>query len=1436
MHHFIIGEKAKKTISYLSIFLIITLGICFYAKFLPKNSFGAADNNLSEVEEKNDETPIEYETEEVSNGFIKANIINGTNYDTEYKETVRIMISKQEDQDKIWFRENNTFLIGEKNENDEEIDKELENNNELIYKSTKLYKDNLIKILGENYKLELLDAEQNIIEVIDENTKWAEDGTYTVNYQNIMTSLLLKTSKIQDVGILKLENTKIIKSSMTVDSNIRIKSTSNLYGINEDIINEEDVVESGEEKNNIIRKIAYKNKKENIVDIKDSKTNIEFNINKTEWKNKEQNEILFEITLNSKNMKDSMFKNPKIKITLPEEVEKVILGEGYIIYGQELKLNSINLETDQNDRKNIVINIDGIQTKYYTDDLELIPSIKIPATIILKKDIKKTTSDIKLICINELNDNKQYEEEILEKEISLENYNNENVINNKQSTRRITKTNSNGSSISEDNNTSAVKTDVSLYKGDKKLGDNDIIYEGEFIKYVIQVTNMSEEIINNIKVNATIPENAVYAELKADYNNYMGEYKYNYDDTVSNKSIDIEILNPGETYNAFYEVKVKDLEENSSNHQLQNTVNTYIDDSKVNTSNFINTIEKSDLRIFLGAFLDNSEDRWNYSLKVESADNKQVNTKIVFPKGFKLEVRVEAGGQDGTYLPTYLNTDENNEIVDTIETNKEYWYEGVIDSTVIEESPEGFPVILKAYATVDINGKEYKSNENRIAYESRSVSVIMTSENEGEEVDIGDEINYEIVIKNTGKTNLIQGNTDICSVDVKDYLPENLTQMKMEYEFWEENEDNWVKKVNSEEIYKNVKDSEGHDLPNIDLTINIPYGEKVKIKIKTKADYVQQKTKIQNSVTVSGNYIKTKISNIISHTIMSSDMIVNNEDNEDNNIEAHEQPEEIKQVEEKNINKTDKYNISGIAWIDENEDGAKQDSEQLEKGIEVLLVNENNTSKVFKKTNTDNYGKYQFDDLDSGKYIVLFKYNEDNYILTEYQKDGISNIYNSNVNKKEITLNGQKITVGATDIIELNSNISGINIGLIKNGICDLRLDKFISTIKVETRKNSRQYSYDKQKLAKVEIHSKEIEGATVEVEYKIIVTNEGEIPASIEKVIDYLPDGFDSVQEKNEGWSKSSKGEMINTSLSNKKLTPGESVELTFVLAKKMTADSTGEYKNSAEIGEISNVHGVLDKDSTYGNKTVGEDDYSEATLIISIGTGGIIYISIITLLIVVFIVTLIILSKKGILKNQRIKIISKITIFILVLSGIVFTGDNVAWSDNNTDKQLVQNKLWFSWLPNSSHQNAYGSVCFISSDGKEAHCQNAGLPAYTGYYNYGGASGLISTTSTVGTNENLEIELYQDIDDTARGVNIKEEGDYWIYGPMKFNVKTNRDFDGITYDIEAISNTKKLSGDKLIILDENENQINTISGAVGNKVFYIKIEKKEIQPNRNT
>lgn len=221
---------------------------------------GKVKENIGEL------TNISYNTPDIANGYIKSNIINGTNYDTVYTEKQSVLISKKESQEKIKILENNNFVKVNNNNSETEID--VENKGDLVYKSTKIRKSDVTRVLGLDGEISILDNNQNLIATINKDTEFEQDGTVTINYENEPQAIIIKTSNIQNEGILNIENTKVIKSSMLEINNSKIKTVGSLIGVRSETINEtEQEIE------------VYSKEYENKIDIKDSKTNVTLEVN-----------------------------------------------------------------------------------------------------------------------------------------------------------------------------------------------------------------------------------------------------------------------------------------------------------------------------------------------------------------------------------------------------------------------------------------------------------------------------------------------------------------------------------------------------------------------------------------------------------------------------------------------------------------------------------------------------------------------------------------------------------------------------------------------------------------------------------------------------------------------------------------------------------------------------------------------------------------------------------------------------------------------------------------------------------------------------------------------------------------------------------------------------------------------------------------------------
>ena len=315
--------------------------------------------------------------------------------------------------------------------------------------------------------------------------------------------------------------------------------------------------------------------------------------------------------------------------------------------------------------------------------------------------------------------------------------------------------------------------------------------------------------------------------------------------------------------------------------------------------------------------------------------------------------------------------------------------------------------------------------------------------------------------------------------------------------------------------------------------------------------------------------------------------------------------------------KSNRYKITGTAWIDSNKDGKMDSSEEILPNVTVILLNKaDNTivkdaeSKEEKRVTTGSDGKYEFTNLPQGEYIVVFLYDATKYTLTTYRAKGVDEYSNSDAISINITVDGNRTIAGITDVINItNENVRDIDIGVYTSEKFDLSLEKYVSRIALTTPTiGTRTDEHNNSKTAKVEVLGSNVGKSSMVIEYKIVVKNEGEVAGYAKKVVDYLPTGVGFSTELNKDWYLSDNGNVYNASLANEIINPGETKELTLVLTKKITEDSLGVLTNNAEIYEAYNEQGLKDIDSTPGNKAENEDDMSKADIAISIVTGKII------------------------------------------------------------------------------------------------------------------------------------------------------------------------------------------------------------------------------------
>lgn len=1312
---------------------------------------------------------VDYETETLYNGYINSNIQNGTSYNTEYKEKAKIMISNKNIAESFILTSNNAFSFQET---------DILNNNNLVYKNIIIEKSKIENILGATGEILILNESNEIIDLINNEVETDKDGNYVYTFTEPVENIKLQISNIVKEGIIEFNTTKVIKSTL-VQNIDTVKNKLNILGTKTDQVNPLDG--GAQEQISEETYTIYEENLENDIAIQEAKETVSMSISKQQLTNNAQNQLTITATLERNNQSNKLFENPTVLIELPEEIEKIILNDVRLLHDTELTKQDAVVETNAEGKQVIRIILSGKQTQYLqSEDISKGTNILISATVMLKQNIVSKDSSIKMICNDSI-----YEQPIklVEKnQVMLETSSKQNVEG--------TVVNSNG-----------LKIDTKVIAGDKILANNETIYEEQILKYEVTLTNTTNSNIDDIKIVGQIPDGMTYVDLVVG-----GFYDDNYDfvpnDTIKQKEIYVGTLQSGQTETYYYEVKINNLLDTETEKEINSEVKVYIGENDISAYTLSNTINQASIAVELKGLVGrNKRNERVYFAQVSNISNvEQNNVTVTIPLTENLKVKDITiwGKEEGEYetvtnnnsvivkfnninkLENLSNLDKNEEggIGFHLEENQVGIY--IVADVVNIEENENYSWNINIAATVSTqDGNIYKSNENRASGYIEAIKVTQTSAEEGETLNKDDEITYIFEVENVGK--IIPEWDNYTKVNFRDYIPNELEVTSITYNtsvisINEEDEEQKYSFVNqnieldSIEIEK-INRRDNTDDARVSLDLYIPLKEKSIIKIKAKARTVYDDADISNYSIVTGEYIQTKQSNIIENTIKAKKLVVDTGDADDQKPPVD--PEEPDKPIDPDNPDSKKYTISGIAWIDENENGQREETEQKLSGIEVMLLDITNNKYVQDaKGNiitrfTNTYGQYSFENINEGKYYVVFKYNNNDYEITTYQKPGISASMNSDAMKKEATLNGETVFIGLTDIIDLTSNKSNIDIGLIKNKIFDLKVDKYIQKITVQNKAGTKEYDYYNKKIAKVEIPEKQISGSNLIIEYKIVITNIGELAGTVNELIDEMPSGLEFNSELNSNWYKTVGNNLSNTNLSVQVIKPGESVETTLVLTK--TLDETIQtYTNIAKIGISDNAKHIADKNI--------ENNSDKVEVIVSIQTGTVgeyIGTILLTILIIAIMLIIILLTAKGVLKNKGIKLLIFIVMIVAIVPIIPIISDGAdSYLDEDGNEYIA-----ISRDPVTGEFNAGEFLCTAPGD---SMCKG------THMYKEDVEKREILAETRSNTQPDIHISLNKNTD----VIEYKLLGDKKQYGPFSISCSTNKDNPNYIISVQGITN----------------------------------------------
>ena len=733
------------------------------------------------------------------------------------------------------------------------------------------------------------------------------------------------------------------------------------------------------------------------------------------------------------------------------------------------------------------------------------------------------------------------------------------------------------------------------------------VFEGQKIRYTVNVKNTGIDPIKNLVINDVLPENSIYTVytrngLSVGYDEKMPEAQM----LVWN----VEILEVGETATVQFDVEVNKL---PSVEEYYSTLENFVEENgkyylqeynelkeitgipdiyminqvfvnadelskQLQAENYQNIVKSPEILVTEIStcaeevlIRENTDLTYNIRIKnnkTENINNIKINKEL--PEGLEFKEiytlvyneQYEEWEKDktGTYD---AKTKTINMNIGNLKPDESVQIKIEVKTGSLNEEEYNREVQTITKITAD-NISEYFGNtmKNTIAKSKLVTEYICNNKNKY--VKDGEIIEYSIKVTNVS-------NISANNVEIYDVLPAELELIKAEYS------------VGQFAVTTNMDTNR-----KISATGNLMPNESMILTIKAKAVSKTHNINVENKATINSQELGESSTEPLTHI-----------------VEAVIEENSISMIENER-----KYVISGIAWYDQNRNATRDIGEKRLSGIELMVINADN-GEIIRRVTTDNEGKYYINELNKGNYLIIYKYDNDKYQITDYKKIGVQDNTNSDVINVNIEENGEKYVGAISDTIRIdNSDYSNIDIGLSDRYIFDFKLESGIEKIVLQTKNQTKEYDYKNTNLAKLDIAPEKLANSTVFVEYKIKITNEGNVAGYVNNIIDYLPEEMTFKSELNTNWYIGQDGNLYTNILADTLIQPGETKEISLILVKQMTEENTGINVNKIEIYATHNEYGIKDEDSIENNKSDTEDDYSQTTALLTVQTGsGIIY-----------------------------------------------------------------------------------------------------------------------------------------------------------------------------------------------------------------------------------
>ena len=263
-----------------------------------------------------------------------------------YGELYKGYLYHNEDK-KIEYKEKNDIEVSYK-EGVEKLELKVSDIPNITYKQTEFNKEELKRILGEEFIVRIKNEAGEEIAQINKDSETNENGIITIQYNEGQAGVVIETTSPQLEGVFTVLNTKEINCKTDQDI-ATLRNTKTLT------VNTELSTNLSKETNSAT------------IELKEPTSEAKLTSNITKISTLKPTNVEINAVLLSNNEKQELYKNPTLQIKLPEQIEDVKINTINKLYADEFEFGRTRL-LGTTQRKIIDIKLVGEQTEHLNSD------------------------------------------------------------------------------------------------------------------------------------------------------------------------------------------------------------------------------------------------------------------------------------------------------------------------------------------------------------------------------------------------------------------------------------------------------------------------------------------------------------------------------------------------------------------------------------------------------------------------------------------------------------------------------------------------------------------------------------------------------------------------------------------------------------------------------------------------------------------------------------------------------------------------------------------------------------------------------------------------------------------------------------------------------------------------------------------------------------